>query len=73
MNKLKIRQPAKLKSKSVKGRIPYKESAKRHIVRKNQTTQEEIDFCVNLCPYEDKGCNGNKCDELKKYLRGIKK
>jgi hypothetical protein len=37
--------------------------------RRSWTTTAEIEFCVNC---EKKSCNGNRCAELKKFLREVK-
>ena len=44
------------------------ESGKQH-PRRSHITKAEIDFCVNC---EKKTCNGNRCKELKAYLKGVR-
>lgn len=47
--------------------VPGRESGKNN-PRKAHITKAEIDFCTNC---EKKACNGNRCAELKKFLREV--
>ena len=48
--------------------VPYSEKKPTQPPRRSWTTKAEIDFCVNC---EKKTCNGNRCKELKLYLKGV--
>lgn len=34
--------------------------------------QYEVDYCLNWCPNWDRECDGEKCKELKEYLKGVR-